>query len=335
MPYPPPCSKWGSDYTLVRPKWRPYCRKLKQKTKSNKKGRLSLKPKTIKKILLLSNKTPKKGSLKIKSRSLKNLVTNRGTEKCETQSPEIIANFRKLANLDENLPKSQVCQKLKTYTLPSRVPTDKEIRRVAYSLSIQTKKKIGDKTGEDREIADILHDIEKNIMANLTPPLKKMIRLMKNDHGKFTAYQLVSLVSRILRPDGFPDVAPQPLSEKVFQEYAQIKRGAKSGKYLARDQEALLEQCLVARVCHCIKDRFLLHKFQYEGLMKSPKGPNPYALCQSRVFNREGLKGIGLKNMICDRRYDWFRRLKNVHGKTIPKFPEYRPVNRGKKITQK
>ena len=143
---------------------------------------------------------------------------------------------------------------------------------------------------------------------------------------------MIGLVDKILQPDGFPDTAPTPLSDSLFTKYAEIKRGAKKGLYLARDQEALLEQSLVSKVCHCIKSRFLIHKFQYEGLLKKPTGPNPYALCQSHVFNKEGLKGMNLRNGLCEKRFDWMRKLKDVNQKKIPEFPPYKPIYKNKKL---
>ena len=93
----------------------------------------------------------------------------------------------------------------------------------------------------------------------------------------------------------------------------QIKKKQPQGEYLARDREPLLEQCLTSRVCHCIKENFLVHKFRYEAMLTKPEGPNPYALCQSRTFNKRGIKELAPYDLVFrERRYEWFRRLHKV-----------------------
>ena len=100
---------------------------------------------------------------------------------------------------------------------------------------------------------EIMSHIEKTLDGDLTPPFRKMIRLLRSE-GEFKGPQLVLLILHIIRPDGFPDKPPQPLSDKLFEEYLLEKQ---SGKLLPRDKEALLAQCLTSQLCHCIKSQFL------------------------------------------------------------------------------
>ncbi len=296
-PRPPPCEQYGTNFKLMRPKWRPYCRE-------------KIQSKTLKK-----EKQPRKKSRKSSSSTVK---------KCQSESKNILNNFKTLLNLDVNASDSEICDSLKKATRKGVTPSEDQIRLAGYAMGIY---------GKEKKSSEILQMIEKKIEKDLTPPFRRMIRLSQADN-KFTGEQLVMLVCHIVRPDGFPDKNPQPLSDKEFEELVKVKRNAAKGEYLARDKEALLEQSLVSKLCHCIKSQFLVHKFRYEALHKHPEGPNPYALCQSRTFNKRGLKGIGLRSGVCEKRFDWFRRLDKVTGKRIPAFPAYKPqpVKTDKKI---
>ena len=278
-PRPPPCNQYGSEYKLVRPNWRPYCRK-----------------------------TLKKGTTK----RAKKTITKTHTEKCSDQPPHIMENFKTLLNLDKNATAKDICRSLKKSIRTGKNPTESQVKQAGYALGIYDKSK---------SLKEIMAHIEKKLDSELTPPFRKMIRLLRSE-GSFKGPQLVLLILHIIRPDGFPEKPPQPLSDKLFNEYVLEKQ---SGKLMPRDKEALLAQCLTSQLCHCIKSQFLVHKFRYEALMKKPEGPNPYALCQSRTYNKRGIKGINIRSGVCEKRYDWFRRLEKVDGKRIPKFPMWKP----------
>lgn len=309
-PKPPPCEQYGPDFQIMRPNWRPYCRKKTAKKSENKKPRT------------------RKNQDKNQPRSRSKVVSSEG---CRDQPQKIIENFKTLLNLDSNADRDDVCHSLELFTREGKKPTSSQIIRAGYAMGIRGCR--------DKKESEILSLIEKKIEGSLTPPFRRMIRLLKSGvKGKtsFHPHRFVNLINHIIRPEGFPETPPQPVSDEEFEEMVQIKKKQPQGEYLARDREALLEQCLTSRVCHCIKENFLVHKFRYEAMLTKPEGPNPYALCQSRTFNKRGIKGIGLRSGVCERRYEWFRRLHKVNGRRIPAFPKYvAPVKKTDKTLER
>ena len=70
---------------------------------------------------------------------------------------------------------------------------------------------------------------------------------------------------------------------------------------LKADEQKRLEAALLTKVCKCVKDRYLRHKFRYEILGIYPEAIPPEALCQASIYNNRGLAGIDLKE--CNKRF--------------------------------
>ena len=182
-PRPPPCDQYGPEFKLIRPNWRPYCRKTKKKT----------------------------------TKRAKKTISKKNIEKCIDQPPHIMENFKTLLNLDKNATAKDICRSLKRSIRTGKNPTESQIRQAGYAIGIYDKSK---------SPKEIMSHIEKTLDGDLTPPFRKMIRLLRSE-GEFKGPQLVLLILHIIRPDGFPEKPPQPLSDKLFEEYLLEKQSGK------------------------------------------------------------------------------------------------------------
>ena len=191
------------------------------------------------------------------------------------------------------------------------LPERKVIRKVARAMNI---------TGRDLMVV-VDNICQKAINPEIsTPIIRSLIRNLSLDikNNSNDKYRLVQLLYQILHPKGFPDRVVE--DEQEYKRLIAKQKSERDGpSSMTADDIKRLEAMMSAKVCKCVKEQYLLHRFRYLVLGLSPEGIPPEAICQWSIFNQRGFKGFDLQS--CDKRFRWYRDLHKVSRASFPDFP--------------
>ena len=215
-------------------------------------------------------------------------------------------------------------QLLKLVDINRGEPERRVIRKVAGAMDI---------TG--RDLAKVVDEIWRRATSveKSTPMIRQLMRqlgIRDNTQGRS---QVVWLLYQILYPEGFPEHAIESSQDAEYKRLIAKQRSERDGpSVMTADETKRLEAMMAAKVCKCVKERYLLYRFRYLVCGLSPEGIPPEAMCQWSIFNQRGMQGFDLHS--CDRRFRWYRDLKRVTKRSFPDFPP-QDLRTGKMIEEK
>lgn len=196
-------------------------------------------------------------------------------------TPNIIDNYRTMMNFSEKDTKTRVKKKLLS-SLGDTSPADREtIRDVAKLFEIK-----------GRNIEQVASKVIMKIQNDATPPFQHLLKTLRDETGVIHGHRIIKLLYKIVHPDNYSEKAIMKIDKKEYEELLAKKKTERDGPAtLKADKQKRLEAALLTKVCKCVKDQYLRHKFRYEILGIYPEAIPPEALCQASIYNHRGLEG--------------------------------------------
>mgnify|MGYP001176230895 FL=1 len=233
-----------------------------------------------------------------------------------------LRNYQVLCNLGESKRRGgwlTVAEIKKGLIKYSNLPVDRPvIRKVAQAMDIK-----------GRDLNGVVESIWRKTKGEGTPIIHRLMRQLRITNEKSDGEKLVALLYQILYPESIRDRSK--IDQDEYKKLITLQKSERDGPVvLTADQNKRLEAMMASKVCKCVKEQHLRHRFRYLVLNISPEGVPPEAICQWSIFNQRGMKGFDLTG--CDKRFSWYRTLKKVKAKSYPAFPPQTVKNSGKML---